>query len=112
MIIKQDAGKLLAHIYDWKIKQNKGYMSNKDILETINWSSNRINNAFDYLYNEKHINAVITMGKYKGVKNFTITAIFSNGIDIVEDESKFKRHFEISGGIPGFLKIKWGVSEK
>ena len=110
MKVGEDAGRMLAYLYNKLIKEGKQSISGDDISNETNWESNRINHAFDYISKLELIEKVILLGNTHGVKNFIITGLTPSGINTIEDEPEFKRNFSIGVNLL-LANFTWGVSE-
>jgi hypothetical protein len=106
MGIQKDAGEILALLYKDKI-EGKGVKQGNEIQEETGWEMIRINNALEYLVGKSLINGkpIKTMGSSLAifVHNKGMT---SYGVDIIEDEKKFKGTFGFGFNI-GIFNFSW-----
>jgi hypothetical protein len=106
MGIQKDAGELLALLYKDKI-EGKGVKQNNEIKEETGWEELRINNALEYLVGKNLIEGkpIKTMGSNLAifVHNKGMT---SHGIDIIEDQEKFKGTFGFGINL-GLINFSW-----
>lgn len=93
MTIKQDALELLAELYNHKIDRKQ--IKIDDILESLNFTANRFENAYDYLQERGLISEKTrTLGKTtKGLPNVIGLAVTSSGVDAIEEKDVFKDNF-------------------
>ena len=109
MSIQKDAGELLEYVYERYTKGENMFITPDDLREETRWEAHRINNARNYLSGHDLIKIpkiAKQSGNVEGVDNYIITGLTQNGIDIIENEEKFKTTFGFETGLPG-LKISW-----
>ena len=110
MTIRTDSGNLLLYIYKCKIDGNEISTTDQLLIET-GWDDVRLNNAIQYLVESKFVSGKVlkTIGSTK-VQVAFITDIIPLGINIIEDESKFKQNFGFTVNL-GILQFHWGTQE-
>lgn len=107
MGIKGDAGILLNYIYNKKVEDGSKQISSAELIEKSGWEQHRVYTAIDYLCGKRYV--LILSSQLNKIKS---VGIISEGIDLIEKEDEFKRHFGFEVGVPGVFKFNWGASEK
>jgi hypothetical protein len=108
MTINNDAGKLLVYIYKCKT-EGKEIPRNNQLLTETGWNEDRLNNAIQYLIESGFVTGVIQ--RPIGLKvRATIGDITNLGINIVEEQPKFKKNFGFTVNL-GVFQINWGIQE-
>lgn len=106
MGIQKDAGEILAFLYKDKI-EGKGVKQGDEIQKETEWEKIRINNALEYLIGKELIEgkSIKTLGSSLAVfvHNKGMT---SYGIDIIEDQEKFKGTFGFGFNL-GIFNFSW-----
>lgn len=105
MTIFDDGKKLLLILY----KQHKDWgnlPTYKELLKKTEWDYGRLKITTEYLKGKQWIDALKMADGHYIIRNIT-----PEGIDVVEDKSKFKKHFSHEVNL-GIYKAKWGVEEK
>lgn len=106
MGIQKDAGEILALLYKDKI-EGRGVKQGNEIQKETEWEEIRINNALEYLVGKGLIEgkSIKTMGSSLAVfvHNKGMT---SYGIDIIEDQEKFKGTFGFGFNL-GIFNFSW-----
>lgn len=106
MGIQKDAGEILALLYKDKI-EGKGVKQSSEIEKETGWEKLRINNALEYLVGKSLISGepIKTMGSSLAVfvHNRGMTSF---GIDVIEDQKKFKGTFGFGINI-GVFNFSW-----
>ena len=105
MGIQKDAGELLGYIYE-RYTKGENWIKPDDLIKETRWEAHRINNARTYLSDRDLIKIAKQSGNVEGVANYTITGLTPSGIDMTENEEKFKTTFGFEIGPPG-LKFSW-----
>jgi hypothetical protein len=105
MTVKKDAGELLKFMYD-RYTQGSLKIASQDVINETDWEATRINNAIDFLKDIGALKIVLSVGNTGGVKNFFVHGLTPVGIDMIENEDKFKTTFGFEAGIPLF-KFSW-----
>ena len=110
MAIRIDSRNLLLYIYKRKIEDEEMLDPNQ-LLEETGWNKVRLNNAVQYLIESGFITGKVlkTLGSTK-VESTLILDITPSGINIIEEELKFKQNFGFTVNL-GLIQIKWGVQE-
>ncbi len=109
MTVKQDAGNLLLFFYDEIVTKHKHVVDNQDAEKALKWDNARINIAFHYLKDNGCLGTFQIGQKDKPI--FRVTGLSPKGIDIVEDEPKFKDRFGIGINL-GVFNINWSTTEE
>ena len=110
MTIRNDSGNVLLYIYKCKIDGNE--ISNSDeLLTETGWNDIRLNNAIQYLIESEFVSGdVIKSLNSTKVQLAFITDITPLGVNIIEDESKFKQNFGFTVNL-GLIQVHWGTQE-
>ena len=111
MTVQKDAGELLLFFYDELVNNGKLDVKSQDVLDTTRWNGNRINLAYNYLNDLDLLKEYGSIGNIQGAQNFFVTRLFPEGINIVENQSKFKNNFGFEVNL-GLLKFSWNITEK
>lgn len=105
MGIQKDAEEILVYIYK-KYIQHSEVPSIKEMLEETRWNYDRIKRAILYLKEKDLIDGISLADG-----SFITTKITANGIDVIENQNKFKKNFGHTVNL-GIYKFSWGASEK
>jgi len=105
MGIQKDAGELLEYIYE-RYTKGENMIKPDGLIKETRWEAHRINNARTYLSDRDLIKIAKQSGNVEGVANYIITGLTPSGIDMIENEEKFKTTFGFEIGLPG-LKFSW-----
>ncbi len=106
MGIQKDAGEILALLYKDKI-ESKGVKQGDEIQKETEWEKIRIENALEYLVGKGLVDGkpIKTMGS-----NLVIfvhnKGITSDGIDVIEDQEKFRGTFGFGFNL-GIFNFSW-----
>ena len=111
MGIQEDAGELLAYIYEQYIL-GKGKIMPQDIIYETKWDAGRINRAKTYLADLDLIKIVSLAGNTEGVHNFLIVGLMPSGIKTIENKKNFISTFGFEIGMPGVFKFSWKGERK
>ena len=98
----------MEYVYE-RYTKGENMIKPDDLREETRWEAHRINNARNYLSDHDLIKIpkiAKQSGNVAGVANYIITGLTPNGIDIIENEEKFKTTFGFEIGPPG-LKFSW-----
>ena len=106
MGIQEDAGELLAYIYEQYIS-DRGKIKPEDIIYETKRDASRINRAKTYLADSNLIEIVSLAGNTEGVHNFLIVGLMPSGIETIENKKKFVSTFGFEIGVPGVFKFSW-----
>jgi hypothetical protein len=106
MGIQKDAGEILALLYKDKIKGN-GVKQGKEIENETGWEKIRIHNALEYLIGKELIDGKSIKGMGSSLTIFVHNrGMTAYGIDIIEDQEKFKGTFGIGFDL-GIFNFSW-----
>jgi len=105
MSIQKDAGELLEYVYE-RYTKGENMIKPDGLIKETRWEAHRINNARTYLSDRDLIKIAKQSGNVEGVANYIITGLTPSGIDMIENEKKFKTTFGFEIGPPG-LKFSW-----
>lgn len=84
MSVIEDADELLHFFYEEINIKGKQIVDTKDVVNTIKWSSDRINSSFNYLKDKDYlVIGQMGSGNFQGVEIFRIMRLSSLGIDNV-----------------------------
>lgn len=111
MGVQKDAGELLLFFYDELVNKGKSSVGTQDVLDTTKWDGKRINLAYNYLNDMNILKGGKCLGHINGAQIFFVTRILPEGINIIENQHKFKRNFGFEVNL-GLLKFSWGAQEK
>lgn len=104
MTVQKDAEEILILIYQRYIETNQT-MSNQEVTTETNWESGKVERALRYLNQKGFVDTISTFG------NTIIKRITADGIDVIENEDKFRRNFNHTIDL-GVYKFSWGAEEK
>lgn len=88
MGIQKDAGEILVYFYKNKVESKK-FLRINILIEETGWEENRIFLALEYLLRKRLLIGQIKRRVSDKIRNIIITDVLPDGIDIVENESKF-----------------------
>ena len=111
MGVQKDAGELLLFFYNELVNNEKNSVGTQNVLDETKWNGNRVNLAYDYLNDLGILKGIGSIGNINGAQMFSIIRLFPEGINIIENEPEFKKHFGFGVNL-GLLNFSWGVSEK
>ena len=106
MSIKNDAGFILNVLYNKRVKNRNEKIGGKDIIRESEWDENRVYNALDYLCESSLVKIVRSPHT-----PYKLLLIHANGINLIEKEGEFERHFEMGFNF-GIINFKWGAKER
>ncbi len=107
MGIQKDAGEILAFLYTKYTETHYFQINKESLLDITKWDTTRLENAVAYLEDCILVEVHRSLGGH-----FFIHKIYPNGVNIIEDKSKFKKTFNFEIGVPGLFKFSWGATEK
>lgn len=113
--IKEDSGNLLYHVYKYKV-EGIDILEPDQLLKDTGWNKIRLKNAIQYLIEKEFVRGTLIRDlstieeKHTAIPEAVIHDITSDGIDIIEDETKFKTQFGITLNL-GLLQINYGKQE-
>ena len=106
MGIQHDAGELLALIYQNKVS-GKGNINTNQIEKETNWVGGKMTFALEYLIGKGLIDGEMIKGMGSGKTQFIhIKGITCHGIDVIENEEKFKGNFGFGINL-GLVNFSW-----
>ena len=106
MGIQKDAEEILVYFYKEYIKTSQLPNMRQEFIKNSGWDVQRIKRAIAYLDGKGFIEA-----KQMADGNYLILSIEPDGIDVIENESKFERQFNHKINL-GLYEFSWGVKEK
>ena len=105
MTVFDDGKELLLILY----KQHKDWgnlPAYKELINKTGWDNKRLGIATEYLKGKQWIETIKMADGHYIIRKLT-----PSGIDVVEDKSKFKRHFAHEVNL-GIYKARWGAEER
>lgn len=111
MGIQKDSGELLLYFYEKLVKEGQSTIGTKEVLDTTNWDSNRLNHAYHYLDDMGILKGGMGIGNINGAHIFFVMRIYPEGINIIENQPEFKKNFGFEVNL-GLIKFSWGTSER
>ena len=111
MKIQKDAGELLLFFYKTFANNDKDIISTQCVLDETGWDGNRINLTYNYLNDSGMLKSTPQAGNIQGAQIFLVERLYPPGINIVENQSEFKKTFGFEVNL-GLLKFSWGLTEK
>src|SRR3989344_1492981 len=104
MGIQNDAGEILNFFY-------KEYLDNRNVdahklLTETGWEGNRLDRTIKYLKDLNLVKLQLYMGNQSGLQNFSFIGLTPEGIQTVENKTKFKNTFGILINA-GIFKFSW-----
>lgn len=107
MAIRKDAGIILNVLYNKRVQNRDERISSSKIIEESEWGGNRVLDALEYM-EEKNL---IHVGFKSSDGGWELITIIAEGIDLVENNDKFQKHFEMGVNL-GLLSFRWGTKER
>lgn len=93
MGIQNNAGKILKIIYHRYLEDE--IIEPKVLVKELELPGRDIDKAIKYLKDLGLIDIAHTMGNYEGVQNFVFKTLTPSGINVIEDDEKFKEVFNL-----------------
>lgn len=109
MTITNDAGILLLYIHKCKI-EGKEIPRKEQLLSISGWNEDRLNNAIEYLIQSKFVSGSIQSLVGSSKVRANVGNITNLGINIVEEQPKFKNNFGFTVNL-GVFQFNWGKEE-
>jgi len=106
--ITKDVEELLVFLHKEYTKPDFEGLSLDQIQKITSWASDRISRAIAYLYPN---NFISLEGDTIFFKEFIIMGLLPEGVNIVENKNKFKKHFNHVIDLK-FYQFSWGATEK
>ncbi|MCC7573949.1 MAG: hypothetical protein KO464_11330 [Candidatus Methanofastidiosum sp.] len=92
MASKEDYNNLLLFLYRELIKEKKDGIGPKNVVkEFVDWSPDRINEAYVHLRDNHFLKSISLPSNYNGVFDFWIQGLYPYAIKLVEDELEKKK---------------------
>ncbi len=111
MGVQKDAGELLLFFYNELVNKGKSSVGTRDVINETKWNGKRINLAYNYLNDLGILKSYGAIGNINGAQIFFVTRILPKGINIVENQPKFKHTFGFEVNL-GLLKFSWSIHKK
>jgi hypothetical protein len=111
MGVQKDAGELLLFFYDEIINKGKDQVGTRKVLDSTEWESSRLNNAYNYLNDMEILKQEMFLGNTEGAINFVVLRVYPAGINVVENQPSFKATFGFEVNL-GLLKFSWSRAKQ